>query len=266
MADQFRFLGGSSGGFLPISTGQIIGYIRSAGKFKVQRYIQNVQAPAPVFAYAYIDPDQPVRIFNRAEFVWEDGAERPTGNWNLTAYQWLTGRTQRLDIPWMLGDQAIETTRKNSKWDPAQVEQMQVASQMMTLRTSDVISACETASSWGANTADANVVNGGFGNWTQASDDPASPFYLAIRRTFTNIVKIITLGTNATVRCSDIRCVISPGAATMMANTAEIYNYVKYGPYSEPRQQGEDVDVDEEFGLPKKYAGIEIIVEDSPQV
>lgn len=266
MADQFRYLGGAAGGYLPQATGQIIGYIRNPSKFRINRWAQKVPAPVPVFQYAYINPDQPVRIYNRNEFLFEDGGERPSGNWNLTDFQWLTGACQRLDIPWTLGNQAIETTREYSGWDPALVEQQQVASQAMTLRTSDAIAVLENSANWGSNTADANVINGGFGLWSQASDDPASPNYLAIRKTFTNVMLIITLGTNAVVRYTDIVCVISPGAATIMANTPEIYNYVKYGPYSQPHQEGEDVEVDERWGLPKRYAGIEIVVEDAPHV
>jgi hypothetical protein len=266
MAANYSYVGGSQSGYLPQATGQIIGFIRNPREFKIQRYIQNVQAPAPVFAYSYIDPDQPVRIFNRAEFLWEDGAERPTGHWNLISWQMAKGETQRLDIPWMLGNQAIETTKKFSGWDPAQVEQAQIASQMMTLRTSDVITVCQTATNWGANTADANVVNGGFGNWVNASSDPTSPFYLAIRKTFTNVMQVINLGTNGVIKYKDMRVVVNPVLATAMANTSEIYDYVKYGPFAEARQRGEDVDMNEEWGLPHRYAGVEIVVEDAPQV
>lgn len=266
MADQFRSPGGQAWGYLPQATGQIVGYIRDPKRFRINRWAQKIPTKSPTANYFYIDPDQPVRIYNRAEFIFPDGGERPTGNWNLTAGQWLPFVCQRFDIPWTLGNDAIETAREFSGFDPAQVEQQQVASQAMTLRTSDAISVLETAANWGANTADANVVNGGYGNWANASDDPASPFYLAIRKTFTNVMKIVTLGTNSVVRFSDMVCVLSPGAAIMMANTAEIYNYVKYGMFSKPHQEGEDVEVDEQWGLPKRYAGIEIVVEDAPHV
>lgn len=266
MATQLRYLSGT-GGFLPQATGQVIQYIRNPKEFTINEYAQYIEAPAPVFTYPYVDPDQPVRIVNEAEFAWEDGAPRPSGNANLLSYQWIPGRCFRRSYPWTLGDQAIETTKKFSKMDPAAQQAGVVAAQAMTNRTNRVVSLMQTAGNWSSNTSNSTALGAGSNAWSNASDDPTQTSnYLTIRKALLGAAKIINLATNGMVRIRDLRLVVSPGLAIMMADTAEIYNYIKNSPYSFPAQKGEDRNMSEDWGLPPKLYGFEVHVEDSPIV
>jgi len=263
MASLLKMLSGSS--VLPEATGQVIEYIRKPNEFAINTYAQYVETPLPQGMYAYVDPDQPVRIVNEAEFAWEDGDARPTGNANLLSYQWIPFRTYRRDYPWTLGNQAIESTKDFSKMDPAVQEAGQVASQAMTNRTNRVITMLQTAGNWGNNTADANTLNGGRGPWSMASSDPTSPNYLAIKRSIDAMMLIINLSTNARVKRSKCMLILSPGAARVMGETSEIYDYVKYGASGGLKvQEGDDRDYDEDWGLPAKIYGLKVCVEDSP--
>lgn len=250
--------------FLPVATGQVISYIREPSEFALNRYVQNIQAPAPVFLWAKLDQDQPVRIVNEAMFAWEDGDKRPTGHHNLTSFEWVEGRCFRRDIPYTLGLQAVELARKHGAFDPEIVEAKSTASQAMTLRTNRIVQLLETASGWGDNTADADVLNDGAGKWDTAGNDPNDlSTYLAIKKSLLEAARRINLLTNGKVKPKDMRLVISPGLAMKMANTGEIHDYNKSQASSPQIQKDTLGNVNEQWGLPNKLYGFEIVVEDA---
>ncbi len=189
-----------------------------------------------------------------------------TGNANQLSFEWINFRTQRRSYPWTLGDQTIEIHKSLSKIDWTQQNSGSVASQAMTNRTNRVVTLLQDPTQWGNNTADCNTINGGYGNWRNASSDPSSPNYLAIKRSLGNACKLIRLLTNGMVKRKHLKLVLSLGLAEIMADTSEIYDYVKFGPYAQGAQRGEDRDMDEDGGLPPKLYGIEICIEDSPLV
>lgn len=258
---------GATNSFLPQATGTVIGYIRDPKEFKVNKYTQLIEAPAPVFLWAELERDQAVRLVTENEFAWEDGDERPTGHHNLTRFSWSEGRTFRRDFPWMLGNQAINTARKVGAFDPSEVESKSVASQAMTFRTNRVINLLQTAGNWSVNTADANTLNGGLGKWDKSSDQPADTTkYLAIKQTLMAAAQKIHLGTNGKVKISDMQLIINPTAAIAMANTSEIHNYIKYMASVKVLTDGGLDNPNEMWGLPKTLYGFEVIVEDAPIV
>jgi len=262
MAAQPRYAG--QGQVLPEATGQIIEFIRKPNKFKVNKYAQYIETPNTYGVYFNIDSDQPVRIIADADFAWADGDQRPQGNSNGMTYNAVDFHTNRRSYPWIMGEMAIDTQRQGNKIDWTQQNTGMVASQAMTNRTNRVITMMQTVGNWGDNTASANSINGGYGNWRTASSDPGSPYYLAIKRSIDNACKVINLKTNGIVQRSDMQLVISPGLASLMAETSEIYDYIKYGPFSKGAQEGSDRNLNEDWGLPAKLYGVEPVVEDSP--
>ena len=251
-------------GVLPEASGQIIEYIRNPKKFKINKYAQYIETKTTNGVYAEVDSDQPVRIISEADFAWADGDHRPTGNANQMAFQWVPFRTQRSSYPWTLGDMTIDVQKAQSDIDWVQQLGGMVQSQCMTVRTNKMITAMQTAANWGDNTAAANTLNGGYGSWAQASSDPASPNYLAIKRTLDTVANIIDLKTNGVVQRSDLRLIVSPNLARIMSETSEVWDYLKYGVHSKSAQQGTDRDLDEDFGLPDKLYGFEPVVENAP--
>ncbi len=261
MSVQFRYPGPSN--VLPVATDQIIEYIRRPNKFKINKYAQYVETKTTNGAYALVDSDQPIRIVADAEFAWADGDARPTGNANQMTFEMQPFRTQRRSYPWTLGEITQDVQKSQNKIDWTQQYTGMVASQAMTNRTNRVITALQTVGNWGDNTATANTLNGGYGNWRYASSDPASASYLAIKRTLDTCCTVINLKTNSVVQRSDLKLIVSPNLARIMGETSEIWDYIKYGRYSLPAQEGKDRDLDEDFGLPKQLYGIEVVVEDA---
>ncbi len=264
MTQSLRFPSRSN--VLPQASGQIIEYIRKPKEFPINKYAQFVETPTTNGAYAYVDPDQPVRIVNEAEFAWNDGDHRPTGNANNLSYEWIPFRTFRRSYPFTIGDQTQQVHEEFSDIDLVTQSAGMVASQAMTNRTNRVVNMLQTTANWGNNTADCNVINGGYGNWRNASSDPASPNYLAIKRSLGNACKIIRLATNSVVKRKNLKLILSLGLAEIMADTSEIYDYLKFGPFAQRAQRGDDRDMDEDGGLPPKLYGIEVCIEDSPYV
>jgi hypothetical protein len=261
MATVPRFAGPSS--VLYEASGQIIQYIRKPSEFKINKYAQYIQTPTTNGVYWLIDSYSGRRITSDALYAWEDGDHRPTGNWQDMTFDSVNFRTQRRTYPATVGDITQEVNKSINKIDWIQQKTGMVASKAMVNRTNRAIAELQDTANWGDNTANCNTINGGYGPWSSASDDPASPNFLAIKRSIVNAAAQITLLTDGQVKLKDLRLIVSPGLAAIMGNTAEIYNYVRFGPAALGRQTGDSVDYSEVYGLPNKLYGVDVIVEDA---
>jgi hypothetical protein len=214
--------------------------------------------------YAFLDPDQPVRVENDAMFAWEDGDPRPTGANNNPNFVWNLVTMFRRDYPFIVGEQALEAAKG---WNPRLFFQAIVLSQAMVNRTARFIALAETAANWGANTADANTLNGGAGKWVTASNDPTSPNYLAIKKSLEQAGINILLATNSVVQPEELMLVISPQLASQMSQTSEIHDYIEQSRYAAPALYGEIAGfAQNNFGLPPILYGYKVIVETAARV
>lgn len=257
-----RFLSAYNG-FIPQATGQVISYIRSPKDFQLNKYVQYIESPTTVGVYAKIDRDQPVRLVDESDFIWADGADRPSGDWNQMRFQWVEFSVKRRDYPFRIGNLALKQGKDS--WKPLDHHVGMTAAQAMTNRTNRVVTALETIANWGSNAASAASLNGGAGKWTTASDQPGDPAYNAIRKTLLEAAKRINLATNGVVKPKDLVLLISPGLATDMSNTAEIHNYLKFGPFSKAQLEDSSND-NQQWGLPPSLYGFPLTVEDTPRV
>lgn len=251
----------SSTNFHPLATQFVISFSREVEDFPLNRYIQIVEAPAPAFLYHELDRDQAVRLRNLNDHVWADGADRPTGRDNQFAFREVPATTVRYDWYSTMGNQALKMHQQ--QWKAKQVYLKGLASEAMTGRTLNVVTMLDTVGNWPTtNVADVNTLNDGAGQWHLASDDPADVRYNAIKKGIMAAVTRVFLQTNSRVKFRDLRLLLHPEAATAMANTAEIHNYLKY---SEATKQvsGDEENYNERWGLPKRLYGVEVVVEDS---
>ena len=251
-----------SNGIVPQATGYAISYIRNPAKYKLNRYAQMIEAPGTVGIYYVIDRDTPVRVVADADFArWVDGSERPTQNENNLQFTIANFTTIRRNHGTMLGNQAVEMGSRG--WKIREHHVGALARQEITNRTRRVITAMETVSNWGNNTADANALNQGAGTWDKASDDPASANYNAIQKSVMEAVRRIVIATRGAVEFADLMLLVSPGCAMAMGNSAEMHNYLKSGPFSYPRLKDQEKDFADRWGVPPKLYGLEVVVEDA---
>lgn len=245
------------------ATGLVIQFVRSPSRFKLNEYVQKRPTTKPVGLYLKLDGATPIRVVTDEEFAWEDGDELPLGNTNIAPFEYAEFRCYRRAYPWTLGWQTI----KNASWQVRAAQSQIVMMQAMTNRTKRLMTILETAGTWGSNTATATDLNAGAGKWDTASDDPADPNYLAITKSINEAVRRIFLATNAMVAYEDLRLILSPGTAIAMSETPEIRNYLRESPFAMAQVRGEDRTArNNAWGLPNKYAGVELVVEDAPIV
>ena len=247
-------------GHVAMATGQVISFIKDPKKFKLNKYAQYIESPSTVGIYARIDRGQPGRVVNDADFIWADGADRPKGDWNQIRWEWVEFSTLRRNYPFRIGNMAIASAKRGGL-DPVSIEAGATSSQAMINRTKRVIAKLETTSNWGSNTGTANDLNGGVGSWVEASSEPG-PHYLAIKKSLMGAALNINIRTNGVVQPSDLVLLINPELATDMANTLEIHNYLKYGPFSREQLENNN-NANALWGLPPSLYGFELMVEDS---
>lgn len=245
--------------FLPIPTGQVIQYVRDPSEFKLNRYVQLVDCPAPTGTYWELDRDQPVRVVTDAEFAFEDGDKRPEGNTNLSNFIMTEFKCNRRAIPFTLGEETVELAKKHGAWDPITVESKSCVSQAMTLRTKQVITALETAGNWGTHTDTATNLGGG--RWDAGSS--TAPY---LKRGLLAAAQAINLQTNGMAKLSDLRLILAPADAIDISASQEIHDYVRNNEVALRNITQTLGNPNELWGLPSHLYGIEVIVENSPYV
>lgn len=260
---QFRYVSGYNG-YMPEATGLVCEFVRKESEFPLNRWVQYVPTPAKLAYYVLVEQDQQVRMYDDATMIWEDGASRKhMGKDNKLGYQDIPFRTIRRNRAWEIGWETIALTKD---WKLKQSHMDACISQMMINRTKRCVDLIDTASNWGNNVGTANALNNGFGKWSTGSDDPKSPNYNAIFRTLLAASQAIHLATNGKVKPTDLRVVVSPGAAIKIATCPEMTNYCRESPYSkEILHQGQDPQY-QRWGIPEKFKGFEFIVEDTMRV
>jgi hypothetical protein len=264
MAFSLRFLSAYNG-FVPRPTGVVVGFFKDPAKFPVNSYIQYVPTETKVFLWTQLGRDIPSRIVSDAEFAWEDGSDAPTGIYNQVPFAVQEGRTFRRAYPWRLGYEAIEQAATTTGlWEPEPTHMMSCLSQARTNLTNKVYTLVSNSAAWGSNTATANTLNGGAGNWVTASDDPSSPNYLAIYGSLMGAFRNISLETNSVVEADQLQLVVGPDLAIPMGKSAELNNYVRQTMAAyDITKLGWDTPQMKKYGLPPEYRGFKIVVDDT---
>lgn len=252
-------------GFVPAATGQVISFIRDPKKYKINSYAQLVPTSKSVGLYHRIGVDQPVRVVNDEENVWEDGAKRPPHRGNQLKYDTMEFQTVRRDFGFTIGWKAIEQADVKLMVTHTAMAQ----NQMMVGRTQRAITLMETAANWGNNTATADDLNGGAGAWDTASADPNSPYFLAIKKSLDTVAQRIMLLTNGMVDVEEkgvLKLLISPTLAQKMSQSSEIHAYLKESPFALDQIKGRVASQNAKWGLPDQLYGWDIEVETAVRV
>lgn len=249
--------------FVPEATGQAIAYVRDPSRFKVNEYVQLVRAPKPVVLYAFLDPDEPVRVVTDAEYDWPDGQPRPRPAGNVGNFKWEEVRIFRRSYGYTVGEQLVETAEG---WNPRAFFDAIILNKAMVNVTKRVMALLDNAANWGANTATATSLNGGAGNWANASNDPTSVNFLAIKKSLNAAVRRILLASNGLVTRKDLRLVIDPVVADAVGETSELHTYVEKSPVALAQIRGDAPNVNAPWSIPEQIYGLPVVVEDASYV
>jgi hypothetical protein len=255
---------------IPEASGQAIAFVRQPKRFKLNQYVQLVKCDLPIVAFAVLDPDLPVRVPNIDYFRWAPGTYRPA-MWNNTgSFIWITVEMERYSPGFTVDYQAIDTARG---WNPQAFFNASLLSQAMCLMTQRFANLANNTANWitnqttgTGNFADANVLNNGAGTWDQASSDPSSPHFNAIKKSILQAIINIQLGTNGQMMVQDMKLVLGPLLAAAIANTSEISNQLARQEKVQKTLEGIDPSISVNYGIPNPLYGLEVVIEDSPIV
>jgi len=264
---------GAFNGTLPEPTGMLIGFIRDPKKYAYLRYTQLIGAPEIQFLWCKLDPDQAIQLVDIENYGWGYDDYRPTGKSFQIRAEWLQDRTQRWDFPYTLGEATVRVWNKQGI-DPKQIYDVTRASQAAVHRASRVVSAL-SAGLTGAQTSTLNTLLGtsglAFNESSGTQYDPASGApnanFQVIKRAFNTVKRRIHLATNGVVDRKSLYAVIPPAVAQAMSESGEMFEALKQSQYAKNLTDlPDDGGVIEDWNLPARYAGFNLVVEDTPRV
>lgn len=242
------------------ATGQIIAFLRNPAKFPINRYVQWRPTDTMIGLYKVLDSAQAYRIATDAEFDFPDGSERPQQQDNLIQSYDVPFTTNRKWYGCTIGN----LTAKNQPWPVTAAMNQVNMQQAMTNRANRFVGMMETTANWGANTADANTLNGGAGFW-----DQADTVNYAIRKTVNAALLAIKRATGGMVSASELRMVIGETAAPAIGQSKELADYVKNSYWSKFGIQGDIFGGDAsrrglaQYNIPPELYGVETVLEDT---
>ncbi len=265
---------GPFNGTLPIPTGILVGYLRDPSRFPYLVYSQVIEAPDVNFMYHKMNSDEPVRVPRENDNVWAYDDYSPTGKGFSAQVEAIPDRIGRWCFPYTIGEQTIESWRKagfelKMMYDEIRGQQFQVH------RAWRVVKSLATATYNTWNTATPQALLGtaspvyfdrSLGSAT-LPDGSLDDRFLVIKRTFNAIKRRMNLATNGSVDRKDYYAVIPPLVAEAMSNTHEIQEALKQSQYAKELTDlpGGNSNV-EDWNIPARYAGFNLVVEDTPRV
>ena len=256
---NFNFLNAYNG-YLPRLTGQVIAFAQTPEAFSLNQYVQFVQTNFTNGAYQELGRDEYVRVVNVTNDLWEDGSPSDKNDPLKITQRMIPFTTQRRQRSAYIGYKAIEQCEG---WKPKVAHTAAATMQTMTAMTQRVATLLTSSANWNGQSADANVLNNGAGNWANASADPASPNYNAIWKTITGVLQRINLLTNNQVKLGDLRFIVNPNLATIMSQTPELVEYCRSSPDAKKiLESGLDSQFNN-WGLPMSYKGAKFVVEEA---
>lgn len=244
-----------------------VNFSRNPSEFVCNNYVQIIPTEKPLGPYRRVTLEEAGRLLNTAldNFAWPDGNEAPSGEDGLESSSWLHFQATRRAYPWRIGDLTVKFADYDVLAELAAIH----AQQAMTARTQAIVSAATNTANYDAtHVLDVTAItsNGvaNQGTWVQSTTGR-----MDIKRSLNvglNLIKKHTLGK---IKAKDLRLILSPDAAALLAETQEIIDMIKGSPAAMAQVKGSDEFGpvrNNEYGLPNQINGIELFIEDAVKV
>lgn len=269
---------GAFNGAMPVPTGMFIGFIRDPKTFAYLQYAQLVPAPEIQFMYAKIDPDDAIRVVDTDSFGWAYDDYRPTGKAFQPRVEWIESRTQRWDFPYTIGEATLRIWRKNGI-DPKMIYDVMRSQHAALHRASRVVAAllAELVTS-GTTGVTKNTLAGLLGlvnpaagvyldksSGTQrVADGTEDPNFQVLKKMLNRVKRLIHLKTNGAVGRDALTCVMPPLVAQAWSESGECFEALKQSQFA--KEVTDLPDPSQDWNIPRRYAGFNLVVEDTPKV
>lgn len=268
MATALRAIGPFNG-TMPVATGQMVGFIRDPSQYAYLRYTQMVPAPEIQFMWARVDPDDAVRLTSTDAFGWAYDDYRPTGKGFQPRVEWVEARTQRWDFPYTIGEATLRVWRQNGV-DPRMIFDRMRANHAALHRATRAVETLNSGLT-GANTASLNTLLGTSGAGIDKSsgeqylvDGTENPNFQLLKKMANRVKRRIHLATNGAIGRKDLVMVMPPVVAQAWSESGECFEALKQSRYA--KELTDLPNPNQDWNIPDRYAGFELVVEDTPRV
>jgi hypothetical protein len=234
-------------------------FSRNPKDFSVNKYAALTSVKKSVGYFMRITAEVAARVINSdlAEFVWPDGNDAPSGEWNTETFSWFPYSTQRYVYAFRLGYKANE----QADWKVLAAHAEFAAQQAMTARTLKVFTALTTTSNYdSSHTSTATSLGGGF--WSAGTAN--SPVIKKALNAMAQVIQKDTVG--ALKPYNDLILVIDPVLADAMGRSQEVHSYLQQSQFALAQVRGDTEGQNAIWGLPDRLYGFKIVVEDAVRV
>ena len=235
----------------------LVSYSRNPKDFALNRYVQIRQAKKSLGYYLKLTPENAARVLSSSahDFVWHDGNDAPSGEWNTESHEFIPFSTIRYAFPFRLGYKSVE----QADWQIKAVHAANSAQQAMTGRTLNVVTKLTTAGNWPS--AHTSATGTAFvGGPLNAGTD------FRIKKALNKMAQTIMKATLGVIKPKDLHIVMSPVLADALGRTTEIHEFVKSSPFAQSQIRGDSPSLNGVWGLPDVLYGFPVEVEDSVRV
>lgn len=141
-----QYYPGGSNTYIPSweATGLIIKYTRQQSVFRINKYTKELKVPRDQGYYLTLGGDDPYRVVNVNDYLWEDSADAPGGRQERQAFGFLPYRTARYCFPFNLGRKSVD----QAEWPILAEHAAMMAAKAMTVRTMINTTLATTSSNW----------------------------------------------------------------------------------------------------------------------
>lgn len=231
-----------------------VDYSRKPSDFRVMSYLQLQKVSKTTGKYLVFKPDQAGRIPSTTlnEWRWPDGQDGMSHNDNWKEFQFSPYNCDRYKFDWAVGNLTLDM----ADFDLIAQLSAMAAQQCMTARSVVAATILNDSSQFGS-TATATVAGGGKWNVSGLTDR-------FIAKALMTGAQAIQKATLSAVKISDLHLIVNPVLAGQMAQSGEIAQYLAQSPFAQGfMRDGADADFVASWGLPPRYQGVRIVVEDT---
>ena len=264
----------------------IVSFSRNVKDFALNKYVTITPVTKSTGYYLRLTYEQAARVSNANlnEFVWHDGNDAATGEFNKESFTFDSYKTERYAFPFRLGYKAVD----QADWKIIAQHSAIIGQQAMTARTLQVYNKVNTSGNWDTTTLSKQF----FDTATNAFDTPANTGGLGIAtgtssttsglsgsglargtannpviKKFLNAAAIrMNKKTLGVVGPKDLQWVMSPSVAQVLAVSEELQDYLKQSPFALAQVRGDSQSQNGIYGLPDQLYGYNIVIEDAVRI
>lgn len=251
----------------------IVSFSRNVKDFALNKYVTITPVTKSTGYYLRLTYEQAARVSNANlnDFVWHDGNDAATGEFNKESFTFDSYKTERYAFPFRLGYKAVD----QADWKIIAQHSAIIGQQAMTARTLQVYNKVNTPANWESNqtfaTASLALTDLGVGGTSStlsglaglARGTASNP----VIKKFLNAAAIrINKKTLGVVGPRDLQWVMSPYVAQALAVSEELQDYLKQSPFALSQVRGDSPSQNGIYGLPDQLYGHNIVIEDAVRI